>query len=81
MTKNGATRKRSATRKCPVCGHESWRIFYGMVMPDVREQYPKAEFAGCVITLEQRIYPDTGKVEWGTLGWVCQDQGCGHRWW
>ena len=73
--------KRAATRKCPVCGHESWRIIYGMVMPDVMEQYPKAEFAGCVVMEEQRLYPTTGHVEWGVPKWACQDPGCRHRWW
>jgi hypothetical protein len=67
--------KRAATRKCPVCGHESWRIIYGMVMPDVMEQYSKAEFAGCVIVPEERIYLATGKVESGIAKWACQNDG------
>lgn len=54
---------------------------YGMVMPDVREQYPKAEFAGCVMMDEQRIYPSTGHIEWGTPKWACQNAECAHRWW
>lgn len=81
MAKNSAKRKGAATRNCPVCGHEAWRIIYGMVMPDVREQYPKAEFAGCVMMDEQRIYPSTGHIEWGTPKWACQNAECGHRWW
>jgi hypothetical protein len=44
--------------------HEAWRLTYGMVMPEAREQYPKAEFAGCVMAEEQRIYLATGKLEW-----------------
>jgi hypothetical protein len=81
MAKDEATRKKAATRRCPVCGHEAWRIIYGMVMPEAREQYPKAEFAGCVMVEEQRIYLATGKVEWGTPDWACQNPECGHRWW
>lgn len=57
--------KKAAIRKCPLCGYESWRIIYGMVMPDTAEQYPKPEFAGCVVIDEQRTYPATGHVEWG----------------
>lgn len=64
-----------------MCGHESWRIIYGMVMPDTVERYPKAEFAGCVVMDEQRIYPATGHIEWGLPKWACQDPGCRHRWW
>jgi hypothetical protein len=79
--KKRRVKERSATKKCPVCGHEAWRIIYGMVMPDVRDQYPKAEFAGCVILDEHRIYPATGKVEWGTPNWACQNPNCRHRWW
>ena len=56
MTKDGKT-TRTATRKCLVCGHEAWRIMYGMVMSDARDQYPKAEFVGCVMMEEVRIYP------------------------
>lgn len=73
--------RRAATRRCPVCGHESWRIVYGMVMPDAVEQYPKAEFAGCVVMDEQRIHPVTGHVEWGLPTWACQNSECRHRWW
>ncbi|MCO4236908.1 hypothetical protein NG702_05630 [Pseudarthrobacter sp. MDT3-28] len=80
MTKDGKT-TRTATRKCLVCGHEAWRIMYGMVMPDAREQYPKAEFAGCVMMEELRVYPATGKVETGVPKWACQNPECRHRWW
>jgi hypothetical protein len=80
MTEAGRTKK-AATRKCPVCGHAAWRIIYGMVMPDVMEEYPKAEFAGCVVMEEQRLYPTTGHVEWGVLRWACQSPRCRHRWW
>lgn len=48
-----------------MCGHETWRIIYGMVVPNILEQYQKAEFAGCVIMPEERIYPAAGKVESG----------------
>lgn len=54
---------------------------YGMIMPDVRDQYPKTEFAGCVMVQEQRVYPATGNVEWGTPNWACQNPDCRHRWW
>lgn len=81
MTEDGKTKRATATRECPVCGYESWRIIYGMVMPDVRGQYPKAEFAGCVIVEENRVYPATGKVEWRTPNWACQNDECRHRWW
>jgi hypothetical protein len=52
-----------------------------MMMPDDIAKYEKAEFAGCVIFEEQRIYPATGYVEWGRPKWACQNQGCRHRWW
>jgi hypothetical protein len=81
MAVNEAQKKRAATRRCPVCGHESWRIIYGMVMPDVRDEYPKAEFAGCVIVDEERIYAASGKVERGVATWACQSLECRHRWW
>ncbi|MDQ0617338.1 hypothetical protein [Arthrobacter globiformis] len=50
-------------------------------MPDVIERYPKAEFAGCVIVPEERIYFATGKVESGIAKWACQNNECRHRWW
>jgi hypothetical protein len=81
MAKSGQTTKAPATKRCPICGHESWRIIYGMVMPDTVEQNPKAEFAGCVMMHEQRIYPATGHVEWGLPMWACQSPVCRHRWW
>jgi hypothetical protein len=80
MTKESAKRT-AATRPCPLCGHEAWPIIYGMVLPDTMEQYPKAEFAGCVVLEELRIYPSTGKVESGVPEWSCQNPACGHRWW
>ena len=52
-----------------------------MVMPDTREQYPKAEFAGCVVLTEERYYPRTGKTELGVPKWACQSEGCRHYWW
>lgn len=64
-----------------MCGHESWRIIYGMVMRDAVEQNPKAEFAGCVIVPEERFNPATGKVESGIAKWACQNPECRHRWW
>jgi len=75
------TTKRAATRRCPICGSEAWRIVYGMIMPWDRETMPKSEFAGCMIVLEERIYPATGKAEWGTPKWACQNPECHHRWW
>ena len=39
-------KKREAVRKCPVCGRESWRIAYGMMMPDAMVEHPTTEFAG-----------------------------------
>lgn len=82
MTKDGkSTKKSAAIQTCPVCGHEAWRIIYGMVLPDTREHHPYAEFAGCVVMDEMRIYPRTGKVEMGVPEWACQNADCRHRWW
>ncbi|MDQ0733112.1 hypothetical protein [Arthrobacter sp. B1I2] len=81
MTKDDKTTRANATRKCPVCGHEAWRVMYGMIMPDTREQFPKAEFAGCGMMEELRVYPATGKVEMGVPKWACQNPECRHRWW
>ena len=78
MTK---AKKSPDTQTCPACGSESWRIMYGMMMPDVREQYPKAVFAGCVVMEEERLYPATGIVERGVPEWACRNPMCGHRWW
>ena len=64
-----------------MCGHESWRVIYGMVMPDLKEQYPKAEFAGCMVMEERRLNPATGQEEWGQPKWACQSPRCRHRWW
>lgn len=75
------TTKRTATRKCPICGSEAWRIAYGMIMPSDRREMPKTEFAGCAIMVEERIHPTTGNVELGTAKWACQDPECRHRWW
>lgn len=69
------------TRKCPVCGHEAWRIMYGMVMPDAKEEHPRTVFAGCVVLTEERYYLGSGKTELGVPQWACQDAECGHRWW
>ena len=74
-------KKREAVWKCPVCGHESWRTAYGMMMSDAMAEYPKTEFAGCCMTEEVRIYPVTGKVESGVPTWACQSPECRHRWW
>ncbi|MFC7847104.1 hypothetical protein ACFUTU_01365 [Arthrobacter sp. NPDC057388] len=74
-------KKRATVRKCPICGHESWRIAYGMMMPDAMAEYSKTEFAGCCLTTEERIYPATGKVEFGIPEWACQNPECRHRWW
>ena len=75
------TTKRAATRRCPACGHEAWRIAYGMIMPSARQEMPKTEFAGCCIAVEVREYPSTGKTEVGTPKWACQNPECRHRWW
>jgi hypothetical protein len=53
----------------------------GMIMPWDREIMPKSEFAGCMIVQEERIYPPTGKVEFGIPKWACQNPECRHRWW
>lgn len=74
-------KKRADSRKCPVCGHEAWRIAYGMILPSARESMPKTEFAGCVVMEEMRVYPVTGKVEFGLPKWACQNPECRHRWW
>lgn len=74
-------KKRTVSQKCPVCGHEAWRIAYGMVLPSARQTMPKTEFAGCVVMEEMRVYPSTGKVEFGLPKWVCQNPECRHRWW
>lgn len=74
-------KKRAVSRKCPVCGHEAWRIAYGMVMPSARQTMPKTEFAGCIVMDEMRVYPATGKVEFGLPKWACQSSECRHRWW
>ena len=78
---SAAPKKRTSTKKCPLCGHEAWRIMFGMVMPDVRTQYPNTVFEGCVVMEEMRIYPATGKVESGVPRWACQNPECRHRWW
>ena len=73
--------KRAATRRCPICGSEAWRIAYGMIMPLARETMPKTEFAGCILMDEMRVYPATGKIEFGLPKWACQNPECRHRWW
>ena len=75
------TTKRTATRKCPICGSEAWRIAYGMIMPSAWETMPKTEFAGCCIDMVVREDPATGKTEIGTHEWACQNPECRHRWW
>lgn len=52
-----------------------------MMMPDAMAEFPKTEFAGCCLTVEERIYPATGKVEFGIPEWACQNPECRHRWW
>ena len=74
-------KKREAVRKCPVCGHESWRIAYGMMASNAWAEHPKTEFAGCCVIVEERFYPATGKVEFGVPEWACQNPKCRHRWW
>jgi hypothetical protein len=80
-TEAKSAKKRSAVRRCPVCGQEAWRIAYGMMMPEVMAEHPKTEFAGCCLTEEVRIHPATGKVESGVPEWACQNPECRHRWW
>ena len=75
------TTKRAATRICPICGSEAWRIAFGMTLPSARDAMPKTEFAGCVIMQEERIDPATGKVDFGVPEWACQNPECRHRWW
>ena len=75
-------KKRTVSRKCPVCGGEAWRIAYGMIMPSAREAMPEnTEFAGCCIDMEIREDPATGKTEIGIPKWACQNPECRHRWW
>lgn len=75
-------KKRTVSRKCPVCGSEAWRIAYGMILPSAREAMPdNIEFAGCCIDMVVREYPATGKTEIGTPKWACQNPECRHRWW
>lgn len=79
--KTDATQKRTTTRKCPVCGHEAWRIMYGMVDPSIMGENPKTEFAGCCINMDVRINPTTGKPESGAPKWARQNPECRHSWW
>ena len=74
-------KKRTVSRKCPVCGSEAWRIAYGMIMPSARQTMPETEFAGCIVMDETPVYPATGKVEFGSPKWACQAPECRHRWW
>lgn len=60
---------------------ESWRIVYGLVVFNDEDERLKAEHAGCCIVPETREYPTTGKVEYGTPKWACQNEDCRHRWW
>jgi hypothetical protein len=77
-----AEKKRaSAVRQCTVCGHEAWPIVFGMVLPGDRQDYAKAEFAGCCVVHEERLNPRTGQLEYGVPEWVCQNAECRHRWW
>jgi hypothetical protein len=52
-----------------------------MIMPSARNAMPKTEFAGCIVMDEMRVYPATGKVEFGLPKWACQNPECRHRWW
>jgi len=81
MAENGNPERKTATRKCPVCGHEAWRIVYGEVMPSDRDRMPQTEFAGCMMVEAVRFYPRTGKEERGVPKWACQDSQCRHEWW
>lgn len=75
----GTTRQR--LRDCPICGSNSWPIAYGMMTSDAQEKSPQTIFAGCYITSEQRVYPRTGRVEYGVPQWACQNAECSHEWW
>ncbi|WP_143019225.1 hypothetical protein [Arthrobacter sp. ov407] len=76
-----ARKKRAVTRRCPMCGNEAWRIAYGMMPPSARERVPKTVFEGCMILMESRENPASGKTETGAPKWVCQNPDCRHRWW
>jgi hypothetical protein len=52
-----------------------------MIMSSARNAMPKTEFAGCIVMDEMRVYPATGKVEFGLPKWACQNPECRHRWW
>ncbi|MHA7277897.1 hypothetical protein [Arthrobacter sp. HLT1-21] len=73
--------KVTRTRKCPVCGSESWRIAYGMILPDARELMPKTVFAGCCVFMDERLNLQTGERELGSPDWECQNAECRHQWW
>lgn len=81
MNQDAEARRTTPTSKCSVCGHEAWPVAYGMIMPDILEEHPKTEYAGCVVMEEVRIYPATGKVEIGVPQWACQNPDSRHRWW
>ena len=74
-----SSKKRTAVRSCPVCGHESWPIAYGMITPDDMAQHPKTEFAGCCIVHEERLNRRTGQLEYGVPEGACQNVACRHR--
>lgn len=73
--------RRRRLKKCPICGGDAWPIAYGMVGPDAHEESPETHFAGCCIDHQERVYPTTGKVEYGVPKWACQNDGCRHQWW
>lgn len=58
-----------------------WPIVYGLMAFTEEEERPKVAYAGCCIMEERREYPLTGKVEYGTPKWVCQNESCRHCWW
>ncbi|MBG0738562.1 hypothetical protein IV500_03885 [Paeniglutamicibacter antarcticus] len=69
-------------RKCPLCGHESWRLAYGEIMPNEQALMPpNTVFAGCCLDMVQRTNAVTGEPEMGIARWQCQNPECRHLWW
>lgn len=69
------------TRNCPICGHESWPIAYGMMFEADQQAMPKTVFAGCCLEMSMRNNAVTGEPEMGIAEWECQNPDCRHQWW